>query len=51
MKDYEFFDQRFQENNRILDISLTKIKNGTAKFYSFDEVDAYLDNTLLQYHR
>ena len=48
-EDEEFFDQNFEENKRKLDISLTKIKNGTARFYTLDEVDAYLDKTISEY--
>jgi hypothetical protein len=33
-------DSSFIENKRKLDVSLEKINNGTAKFYSIDEVDS-----------
>ena len=49
VQEYQFFDQHFEENKRKLDISLTKIKNGTARFYTLDEVDAYLDKTISEY--
>ena len=45
----EFFDQQFEGNKRKLEISLAKIKNGTAKFYTLDEVDAYIDKTISEY--
>ena len=45
----EFFDQQFEGNKRKLKISLAKIKNGTAKFYTLDEVDAYIDKTISEY--
>ena len=49
IKEDEFFDEHFEENKRKLDISLAKIKNGTAKFYTIEEVDAYLDKTISEY--
>ena len=45
----EFFDQHFEGNKRKLEISLAKIKNGTAKFYTLDEVDAHIDKTISEY--
>lgn len=42
-------DSSFIENKRKLDASLEKINNGTAKFYSIDEVDSYLDDVISKY--
>jgi cell division septum initiation protein DivIVA len=42
-------DSSFIENKRKLDVSLEKINNGTAKFYSIDEVDSYLDDVISKY--
>ncbi|WP_264563658.1 hypothetical protein [Flavobacterium sp. N3904] len=42
-------DPDFDENKRKLDASLAKIKNGTAKFYSLEEVDAFLEETISKY--
>ncbi|MFE3867959.1 hypothetical protein ACFX5E_07715 [Flavobacterium sp. LS2P90] len=42
-------DPDFDENKRRLDIALVKIKNGTAKFYTFEEVDAILEETISKY--
>lgn len=39
-------DPDFDENKRKLDISLAKIKDGTAKFYTFEEVDVILEETI-----
>ena len=39
----------FDENKRKLDIALAKIKNGTAKFYTLEEVDAILEETISKY--
>ncbi|MFV5685609.1 hypothetical protein ACM55I_09175 [Flavobacterium sp. GB2R13] len=39
-------DPDFEENKRKLDVSLAKIKNGTAKFYTFEEVDTVLEETI-----
>jgi hypothetical protein len=36
-------DEVFWENKFKLDLELEKIHNGTAIFYSTDEVEAYLD--------
>ena len=32
-----------------MDASLAKIKNGTAKFYTIEEVDAILEETISKY--
>ncbi|TRX02772.1 hypothetical protein [Flavobacterium gawalongense] len=42
-------DSDFDENKRELDIELTKIKNGTAKFYTFEELDLILEETISKY--
>jgi hypothetical protein len=42
-------DPDFDENKRKLELSFTKIKNGTARFYTLEEVDAYLEKTLSKY--
>lgn len=42
-------DPDFDENKRKLDIALAKVKNGTAKFYTFEEVDAILEETISKY--
>jgi hypothetical protein len=42
-------DPDFDEIKRKLDVSLAKIKNGTAKFYTFEEVDTFLEETISKY--
>lgn len=42
-------DSSFEENKKKLDATLEKIDNGTAKFYSIEEVDAYLDDVISKY--
>ncbi|MFE3870369.1 hypothetical protein ACFX5F_03950 [Flavobacterium sp. ZS1P70] len=42
-------DPDFDENKRKLDISLARIKDGTAEFYTFEEVDAILEETISKY--
>ncbi len=42
-------DPDFEENKRKLELTLNKIKNGTARFYSLDEADAYLEKKLSKY--
>ena len=39
-------DSDFLKNKRKLDASLAKIRNGTAKFYTLEEVDAILEETI-----
>ncbi|MFV8393119.1 hypothetical protein [Flavobacterium sp. LB2P6] len=48
-EDSNFEDSNFDENKRKLDSALAKIKNGTAKFYTFEEVDAILEETISKY--
>ncbi len=43
------FDPNFDENKKMLDKSLEKIRNGTAKLYTFDELDAILEETISKY--
>jgi hypothetical protein len=42
-------DSEFLKNKRKLDDSLAKIRNGTAKFYTLEEVDAILEETISKY--
>ena len=42
-------DSDFDENKRKLDIAYAKLKSGTEKMYSIDEVDAILDKTFSEY--
>ena len=42
-------DSEFEENKRKLHIAYAKLKSGTEKMYSIDEVDAILDNTFSEY--
>jgi hypothetical protein len=42
-------DSEFLKNKRKLDASLAKIRNGTAKFYTLEEVDAILEETISKY--
>ena len=49
IKEDSFIDENFAANKRKLEASFAKIKNGTAKFYTIEEVDAYLDKTISEY--
>ncbi|MGQ7944776.1 hypothetical protein [Flavobacterium sp. WC2509] len=42
-------DETFTEIKRELDASLEKIHNGTAKLYSFEELDEILEKTISEY--
>ena len=42
-------DSEFEGNKRKLHIAYAKLKSGTEKMYSIDEVDAILDNTFSEY--
>jgi hypothetical protein len=42
-------DPDFDENKRKLDIAYAKLKSGTAKFYTLEEVDAILEETISMY--
>lgn len=39
----------FWKNKFKLDLALAKIKNGNAKFYTLDELDAMLEETISKY--
>ena len=45
----EFFDKNFDKNKRKLDIAYAELKSGTAKFYTIEEVDAILEETISKY--
>lgn len=42
-------DTDFDENKKKLDISLAKIKNGTAECCSLGELDEFLEKTISEY--
>ena len=42
-------DPDFDENKRKLDIAYAKLKSGTAKFYTLEEIDAILEETISKY--
>ena len=42
-------DPYFEENKKKLDTTLAKMENGTAKYYSFDELDACLEEIISSY--
>ncbi|MES2543672.1 MAG: hypothetical protein V4548_02220 [Bacteroidota bacterium] len=42
-------DSTFEEDKKKLDIAYAKLKSGTAKFYTLDELDNILDETFSQY--
>jgi hypothetical protein len=42
-------DPDFDANKKKLDAALSKIKNGTAKSCSLEELDAYLEKTISEY--
>lgn len=42
-------DPDFDENKRKLDIAYAKLKSGTAKFYTLEEVDTILEETISKY--
>jgi hypothetical protein len=42
-------DEIFWKNKFKLDLELAKIKNGTAQFVSFEELDAMLEETISKY--
>ena len=42
-------DTDFDENKRKLHIAYAKMKSGTEKFYTIDEVDSFLDETFSEY--
>jgi hypothetical protein len=42
-------DENFIENKRELDIAYAKLKSGTEKFYTLEELDAILEETISKY--
>ncbi len=42
-------DAYFEENKRKAHADYEKMKSGTAKFYTVEEVDAFLDETFSEY--
>jgi hypothetical protein len=42
-------DPNFEENKKELEIAYAKLKSGTEKMYSIDEIDAILDETFSEY--
>ena len=42
-------DLDFDENKRKLDIAYAKLKSGTAKFYTIEEADVILEETISKY--
>lgn len=44
-----FVDTDFEENKRKLEIAYAKLKTGSEKLYSINEVDSILDDTFSEY--
>jgi hypothetical protein len=44
-----FIDPNFIKNKRKLEATAAKIDNGTAKLYTFEEVDEILEKTISKY--
>ncbi|MFH6996938.1 hypothetical protein ACHRVZ_03335 [Flavobacterium sp. FlaQc-57] len=42
-------DPNFDANKKKLEASLAKVKNGTAKLYTFEEADKILEKTISKY--
>ena len=42
-------DPNFDKNKKELDIEFAKIKNGTAKFYTFKELDLIFEETIFKH--
>lgn len=42
-------DTEFEKTKRMLQSRIDKIDNGTAKFYTIEEVDAILEETISKY--
>jgi hypothetical protein len=42
-------DPDFDINKRKLEVAYAKLKSGTAKFYTLEEVDAILEETISKY--
>jgi hypothetical protein len=45
----EYEDPNFAQNKRMLDKALEKVNNGTAKLYTIEEVDDFLEKTISKY--
>lgn len=45
------FDPNFDENKKMLDKAYSRLKSGTAKTYTIDEVDSFLDKKFAEYDR
>ena len=45
------FDPNFDENKKMLDKTYSRLKSGTAKTYTIDEVDSFLDKKFAEYDR
>ena len=45
----QIYEKYFEENKKKLDTTLAKMENGTAKYYSFDELDACLEEIISSY--
>ncbi len=43
------FDSNFDENKKMLDKELEKVRNGTATLYTFEELDTFLEETISKY--
>lgn len=48
-EDSDFVDPNFFENKKKLEAAAAKIDNGTAKFYTFEELDEILEKTISRY--
>lgn len=44
-----FVDPNFVKNKRKFEATAAKIDNGTAKFYTFEELDEILEKTISKY--
>lgn len=49
VEESDFVDPNFIKNRRKLEASAAKIDNGTAKFYTFEELDEVLEKTISKY--
>ncbi|MFN3757474.1 MAG: hypothetical protein ACK4RM_11010 [Flavobacterium sp.] len=49
--EYKIFieDESFKSDKKKLEATLEKIANGTAKYYSVDELNNYLEKTISKY--
>jgi hypothetical protein len=43
------FDPNFDENKKMLDKELEKVRNGTAEYCTLDELDEYMDEIFAEY--